>query len=182
MIHPSDQEVELFQLINWTLTHPLIDPLMIAVSSVVPWVVALGYLVFVTFFKRSLSRKTFLFILGLLGVADSVTHYFIKPLLGRPRPCKVLEVVRTIDGCGGFYGLPSNHATNSFLLAGLVFIFFSKKLGISFMLCSLLISYSRIYLGRHYPSDILAGFLLAFLILLSVFFIEKIMFRKNLAS
>lgn len=85
----------------------------------------------------------------------------------RLRPChnpELANLVHTINGaCGGQYGFVSSHAANTFALA--VFVVLVLKKHFKWMFCFMLVwativSYSRIYVGVHYPGDVLGGALL----------------------
>ena len=96
-------------------------------------------------------------------ISDQSANIF-KDSLQRLRPCYdelIKDSVRLVkEGCGGKYGFFSAHASNSFSLAvffGLLFKNFSKYPIYFTLIFASLISYSRIYLGVHYPLDIIFG-------------------------
>ena len=161
MFSVSTEELDLFHSINWVYTSQISDVVMIFLSSPYPWVLAGLYLCYACFFEKKLTLKFFFLVFIVMGLSDSITHYLVKPFFGRARPCHVVEVVRIIDGCGGLLGLPSNHATNSFLLAFILGLKTSRILLILFLSIAFMVSYSRIYVGVHYPSDVLLGLIFA---------------------
>jgi len=114
-----------------------------------------------------------LFFVLLFAVCDQVASSFFKPLFERFRPTHhpdFKEMVDIVNGYrGGRYGFISSHATNSFGLAVFISLLFRhRRVTISVVCWALLNSYTRIYLGVHFISDILAGIIvgtiLAFLL------------------
>lgn len=91
-------------------------------------------------------------------IVDPSIYRIIKPLFARLRPCHepALDWVRAVDGCGGRYGFPSSHAANMFGLA-IVFGAFYKSARYYMYPLAALIAVGRVYLGVHYPSDVLGG-------------------------
>lgn len=104
--------------------------------------------------------KIFVVLSVLLIGTDAMTSYVIKENVARLRPCRVWDWVRIVDGCAGQYGFPSNHATNMATVAGFLGKILGTKTGFRLALLAGLVGFSRIYLGVHYPTDVLSGFLL----------------------
>ena len=105
----------------------------------------------------------FSIVLVMILISDQSANIF-KDSLQRLRPCYdelIKDSVRLVkEGCGGKYGFFSAHASNSFSLAvffGLLFKDFSKYPIYFTLIFASLISYSRVYLGVHYPLDIIFG-------------------------
>ena len=71
----------------------------------------------------------------------------------------VLSDVRVLEECGNSFSFPSGHAAKAFLAATILSGFFVRRKKLFFTLAAL-VAFSRIYLGVHYPSDVLAGFAL----------------------
>ena len=97
-----------------------------------------------------------LFLILTIGLSDQLSSFGIKPLVGRVRPCHVVEGTHLMVNCTDSYSFPSSHATNSFAAAMLISFYFpAVRLGL--FLLAFLVSYSRPYVGVHYPGDILGG-------------------------
>jgi undecaprenyl-diphosphatase len=67
-----------------------------------------------------------------------------------------LEGVRLFVGCGGKYGFPSSHAAN-FFAAATVFTLFFPRYKVLYLIIAFLVAYSRVYVGVHYPADVICG-------------------------
>lgn len=144
-----------------------LDVVMDCISSVMIWIPFYALMAWLLY--KSLGNKIVMALLcaGFMVLCADQSANLIKNSIKRYRPSHNLELTAKIhlvnDYKGGQYGFVSGHAANTFALAFfLVFLFRDKKnwfrLLILFWAC--LVSYSRIYLGVHYPSDIAGGALL----------------------
>ena len=92
-------------------------------------------------------------------LSDQLNSSVLKYLIERPRPCHVLSNVHLLVGCGSGYSFPSSHAVNNFA-AAIVLAYFLPKWSWAFFAFAATIAFSRVYVGVHYPSDVVAGALL----------------------
>ncbi len=128
------------------------------------WYIPGGILVLWLLLKGG-RRGQLLVLFLILGVviSDQFTSGLMKPWFERMRPCKALSGFRLLDHCGSLYGFPSSHAANSAVVATLGALIL-KRCKFVWAALAALIGYSRIYVGVHYPGDVLVGWIVGILI------------------
>jgi undecaprenyl-diphosphatase len=150
-----DQSVFLF--LNGRLIHPILDHVMPVITNADYWRVPLGiaWLLLVVFGGKK-GRIVALLAAVTLTFSDQISSALIKPLVGRVRPCYALEQVRLLIQQTDSPSFPSSHAANMTAMAVLFSIHYRRLWGV-FVCLAVLVSYSRIYVGVHYPLDVMAG-------------------------
>lgn len=163
----ADQRLEIF--LN-RLGTPAFDSFWLLASEKWVWIplyVALAYLLVKNFgWKRTLYLCLFI-ALG-LTISDQLARVF-KMSLHRLRPCRDPEVAPLLRPltCGGPYGFYSAHASNSFFLTAFLWNILGKtrhNIRLVLLGWALVVSYSRLYLGMHYPLDVAMGAAVGFLL------------------
>ena len=92
-------------------------------------------------------------------LTDPLCHQVLKPLFARARPCQVMDAIVALENCGTGFSLPSNHAANGMSLAIAALLVWRPKVqeGLPVLLFGMCVGLSRVFVGVHYPSDVLAG-------------------------
>lgn len=153
-----------FELINQGLRNPFMDWLLPFWREKTFWIPL--YIALVGFSIWKFRKKAIYFILGAgltVGVADTMSSKVIKPLVHRLRPCNdpvFKEEVHLLVRCGSGYSFTSSHASNHFAIA----LFLIYTLGGVYpiitwplILWAASISFGQVYVGVHYPLDVLSG-------------------------
>lgn len=158
------------QIVLWINGHyaEWLDQVMWVISRANTWI-ALYVLLVGLIIYRYRNWKAVLFILIGFGIAVGLSDYLcsgiLKPIVCRPRPTHepALEgMLHIVNGyTGGLYGFCSSHAANTMSVGLLFSLLYRNKIATAgLMTWVALNSYSRMYLGAHYPTDILCGLLI----------------------
>lgn len=155
---------ELFLFLN-NLGSPAWDTFWLVVTQKLTFVPLYAILLYMVY--RRLGLKVMLLIVVVVALmitfTDQITNLFKYVLVKRPRPCREEDmqgIMRFIAERCGRYGFFSGHSSNSMaaaVFAGLLLKPFYKKLIFILLFWSAMVAYSRIYVGVHYPLDIICG-------------------------
>lgn len=153
-------DVDLFRFINSSLSNSVFDFIMplitdlnkqrlvlVLVLVILLWMIIRG--------RRNVRMAAFLLIITII-ISDQLSSSVIKHWFERPRPCHALQNVHLLVSCGSGFSFPSSHAVNNFA-AALILAFFIPQTKWWFLGFAAIVSFSRVYVGVHYPSDIIGG-------------------------
>jgi undecaprenyl-diphosphatase len=150
----------LFHVCNQTLQNAVFDVVMPFVTDLNKNPVALlavGLLWLLLVFKGGKGgRIAALLLIPAIAFSDQFNSSILKHLVDRARPCQVLANVHLLVSCGSGYSFPSSHAVNNFAGA-IVLSYFLPRWTWAFFSFASIVAFSRIYVGVHFPSDVLAG-------------------------
>lgn len=162
-----------------------LDSAMFWISEKYTWIPFYAILLGIIIWKFKVKAVYVLLGIGFVILfADQITSGFMKPFFERFRPCHEPDLSGTVyivEKCGGKYGFASSHAANTFGLATFIYLVFNTLYRYAgwLFLWALIVSYSRIYLGVHYPLDILVGGIIGILI---AWIIYQIMIRIKIRN
>lgn len=169
----------LFHLINTEWACEFLDWLMPLVTNQEAGIfVLLGIILAIGILGGRKGRMTAIACVISAAIIDFVGSNFLKEIIARPRPCH-LEMGRLLVDCGSGYAMPSLHAANSFgVFTPIVWQY--KWKAAPLYLIAIAVSYSRIYVGVHWPADTIGGLIWGIIVgtLVSWIFYKSV-FGKN---
>lgn len=196
MITEIDKNILFF--FNNTLKSDVLNGLFVFLSDrrnvwvLIPVLAVTLYIMYKKESKPDYKKLIFVIVIAgiAVGLSDLISSRLIKPFFERPRPCQVLEGLYfwrskaqewvITDGIKSFkssFSFVSSHASNS-MAAAVVLCRFYRKFCYAFIITSILIGISRLYLGVHYPSDILSGWIFGYLTALGMLRLFKLVSFK----
>ncbi len=181
-------DIDLFLWLN-SMHTAWLDVVMYYVSTRWLWIPLYVFLAVYIWRKHHTRALLYILLTVLLILLSDQLSVFFKNYFLRLRPCHnpdLAAVIHLVNGkCGGMYGFVSSHAANAFALAAYVIMIARKdqnNLRWVMLAYACLVSYSRIYLGVHYPADVIGGALLGSLIGYVVFTLADQLACRNCLS
>lgn len=171
-------DFKILDFIQLNITNPVLDKLMVMFtylgSGGAIWIIlTLMLLIFVKNKKYGLAMALSLILCLLIG------NITLKPLIGRIRPCEINDTVNLLIKRPTDASFPSGHTMSSFA-AAVSLLYYNKKIGVVALILASMISFSRLYIYVHYPTDILAGIIIGVAIaIVSQYLINRYYKRKN---
>ncbi|MCX7969158.1 MAG: phosphatase PAP2 family protein [Armatimonadetes bacterium] len=162
-------DIAFLKLVNESLASKWLDTVMLFFTSMgnkpLTWLLLVAWLGYCAFKRSSEWRKALkkwgvsvLTLAVAFGCADGLSGRVAKPLVGRDRPAKIVKEVRLVNSDGKAKGFPSSHAANAFAVARVLNELAPPKSLWWFL--ATMIAISRVYLGAHFPADVVGGAML----------------------
>ncbi|MBO9564776.1 MAG: phosphatase PAP2 family protein [Niastella sp.] len=162
LLEAIDKDV--FTFVNVDASAPWLDGFMKFLRNATVWIPLYAFMFYwIIKSGRKYAWQFILLTVATFALNDFISAKMLKPWFERLRPCfdpELQGIVRSLVGCGGQYGFPSSHAANHFGLA--MFWFYSIQLINGkrwhwLWLWAFIIGYAQIYVGKHFPLDIIGG-------------------------
>lgn len=158
--------------------NPLLDPVMVWITTLgdkgMIWIAA----TIVLLIPKKTRKIGLMSALALVG-SLLINNQLIKNFVRRPRPFYTFEELTTVIPRPGEFSFPSGHSSASFAAAVVFYRNLPKKYGIPALILAVLIAFSRLYVGVHYPTDVLAGALVGTAIAFGVQYLVNILSGKR---
>ena len=158
-------DLQIFFFINNNMSNSIFDILMPLITNKNNWIIpVIIFVLYLLFLNKIKGKIVFVIILISLGINDYFCATILKPYFQRLRPShEMFELINLLISKGGKWSMPSNHSSNMFALATIISYFYPKT-KISIYLLASIISFSRVYVGVHYPLDIVFGAIIGYTI------------------
>ena len=149
---------KIFTFFNSSIANPVFDIFFPIITNQDIWIIPILLGLIILSIKGGTKGRiaSIVLIIGVI-LADYSSAQIIKPYFQRLRPSHdILDQIRLLVPKGGRYGFVSSHAANMYVSATILGYFYSKQKRLFFTIASL-VAFSRVYVGVHYPADIVFG-------------------------
>ena len=139
-----------------TLRGPVLDPIMTTITQFgdggIFWIIMAVLMLCIRETRKAGLACALSMVMGLI-----LTNLILKNLVGRVRPYDLIEGLTVLVSRPHDWSFPSGHTTNAFAAAWVMFTMLPRKYGTPALILAILIAFSRMYVGVHYPTDVLGG-------------------------
>ncbi|HWT76451.1 MAG TPA: phosphatase PAP2 family protein [Mobilitalea sp.] len=160
-------DVNILLFIQEYIRYPVLTPIFKLITilgngGMIWLIIILGLLLY----KK--SRTTGMVSLIAFAMSILINNIILKNVIARPRPFAALTQLQVLIARPTDFSFPSGHTATAFAVAGAIYFMGNKRWGIGALIFAGLMGFSRLYLGVHYPSDVLCGAIVGLLISISV--------------
>lgn len=163
-----------------------VDSFFYCISSKAAWIPIAAVFICVMLANRKRRREAVFIIIGIalaITLCDQISSSIIKPVIGRLRPSHCDAISDTLHYVNNYrsgrFGFCSSHAANAMgVFVFLSHIFRNRKFVVPFLVWTVLVCYSRIYLGVHYPGDVICGCFIGAVVGMFVFKLYTFLMKK----
>ena len=147
------------------LSNPILDRFMPFITNEDNWIIPILFLIiFLCTGAQKKGRITLLLLILSLSLTDIICAQYIKPFIERVRPSHLsLEGINLLVKKGGKWSMPSNHSANMFAFSVILSYFYNRYRHLLFSL-AYVIAFSRVYVGVHFPGDVIIGGVIGYMI------------------
>ena len=176
-----DLDIKLFNFFNSKISNQIFDLIFPIITNQDYWTIPiLGLIIYLLISRGMTGKISALLLLIAVGLSDFVSASILKPYFERLRPShsEIEGLILLVDK-GGKFGFVSSHAANIFAASTILSFFYIHKKKLCLTI-AFLVSYSRIYVGVHFPGDVIFGGVLGYLIAITtITYYSKFVLNKN---